>query len=159
MAWLTFASTNGSIKLSELPESTVLYIYPRSSADAVDPVGWDEIPGARGCSPQGCAFRDHQAELSALGAQVFGLATQEVSYLQSEVERLHLPFPLISDSDFQLNEKLYIPFLGMQIDGASFYKRITLIIRQGRIVKVFYPVFPPDKNAEDVIAWLKKNHA
>lgn len=156
---LTFGSTNGSIVLSDLPETTVIYIYPRSSADAVDPVGWDDIPGARGCSPQGCAFRDHQSELLALGTHVFGLATQDVPYLQSEVERLHLPFPLISDSNLQLNEKLSIPFLEMQIDDVSFYKRITLIIRQGRIVKVFYPVFPPDKNAEDVITWIKSNHA
>jgi len=156
---LSFEATNGSVMLSELPETTVVYIYPRSSADAVDPIGWDDIPGARGCSPQGCAFRDHQSELLALSAHVFGLATQDIPYLQSEVERLHLPFPLISDSSFQLNEKLNIPFLEIQIDGVSLYKRITLIIRQGRIVKVYYPVFPPDKNAEDVIAWLKNNHA
>ena len=156
---LNFESTNGLVTLSELPETVVLYIYPRSSADAVDPVGWDDIPGARGCSPQGCAFRDHQSELLALGARVFGLATQDIPYLQGEVERLHLPFPLISDSNLQLNEKLNIPFLEMKIAGTSFYKRITLIIREGHIVKVFYPVFPPDKNAEDVIAWLKNNHA
>jgi peroxiredoxin len=156
---LTFESTNGSVMLAELPETTVVYIYPRSSADAVDPIGWDDIPGARGCSPQGCAFRDHEIELLALGANVFGLATQDIPYLQNEVERLHLPFPLISDSNLQLNEKLNIPFLEMQIDGISLYKRITLIIRKERIVKVFYPVFPPDKNAEDVIAWLKNNNA
>jgi peroxiredoxin len=156
---LTFESTNGSVMLAELPETTVVYIYPRSSADAVDPIGWDDIPGARGCSPQGCAFRDHEIEILALGANVFGLATQDIPYLQSEVERLHLPFPLISDSNLQLNEKLNIPFLEMQIDGISLYKRITLIIRKERIVKVFYPVFPPDKNAEDVIAWLKNNNA
>jgi peroxiredoxin len=156
---LTLESTSGPVTLSELSETTVLYIYPRSSADAVDPVGWNDIPGARGCSPQGCAFRDHQSELLALDAHVFGLATQDVPYLQSEVERLHLPFSLISDNNLQLNEKLNIPFLEMQIDGASFYKRITLIIRQGEIVKAFYPVFPPDKNVEDVITWLKNNES
>lgn len=155
---LLLESTDGSVVLSELSETTVVYIYPRSSSDAVDPIGWDQVPGARGCSPQGCAFRDHQSELLALGAKVFGLATQDVPYLQSEVKRLHLPFPLISDSGHELNKKLNIPFLEMEIDGVRFYKRITLIIRQGRIVKVFYPVFPPDKNAEDVIAWLENNH-
>jgi peroxiredoxin len=125
----------------------------------VDPEGWDAIPGARGCSPQGCAFRDHQSELLALDASVFGLSTQDIPYLQSEVARLHLPFSLISDSNLQLKKELNIPLLEMKLDGVSLYKRITLIIRKGRIVKVFYPVFPPDKNAENVIEWLKNNHA
>lgn len=156
---LALESTNGSVALSELSGTTVLYIYPRSLADALDPVGWADIPGARGCSPQSCAFRDHQSELLVLGARVFGLATQDIPYLQSEVERLHLPFPLISDSRLLLNDRLNMPFLEMQINGVSFYNRMTLIIRQGRIVKLFYPVFPPDKNAEDVIEWLKNNNA
>lgn len=154
---ITFESTIGSITLSDLQETIVLYIYPRSSADSDDPLGWDDIPGARGCSPQSCAFRDHQSELLALGAHVFGLATQDIPYLKNEVERLHLPFPIISDSNFKLSEQLNIPFLEMKIKSTNLYKRITLIIRQGRIVKVFYPVFPPDKNAEDVIAWLNNN--
>jgi peroxiredoxin len=156
---LSLESTNGSITLSELAETSVVYIYPRSSADSVDPEGWDAIPGARGCSPQGCAFRDHQAELLALGASVFGLSTQKVPYLKAEAERLHLPFPLISDSNLQLKEILNIPLLEMQINDVSFYKRITLIIKQGYIKKVFYPVFPPDGNAVEVIAWLKNNQA
>ena len=154
---LSLESTHGSINLSELPKTIVVYIYPRSSADSIDPEGWDAIPGARGCSPQGCAFRDHQSELSALGANVFGLSTQDVPYLQNEAERLHLPFPLVSDCNLRLEETLNIPSLEMQFDGVSLYKRITLIIREGRIVKVFYPVFPPDKNAENVISWLKTN--
>lgn len=154
---LSLESTNGSVILTELPKTIVVYIYPRSSADSADPEGWDAIPGARGCSPQGCAFRDHQTELSILGASVFGLSTQDLHYLQSEVERLHLPFPLISDSTLQLKEVLNLPLLEMKLDGVSFYKRITLIIRKGCIVKVFYPVFPPDKNAENVIRWLKQN--
>ncbi|WP_199608729.1 peroxiredoxin [Flocculibacter collagenilyticus] len=154
---ISLESTNGPIMLAGLPKTTVVYIYPRSSADSVDPEGWDAIPGARGCSPQGCAFRDHQSELSALGANVFGLSTQDVPYLQNEVARLHLPFPLIGDSDLRLKETLNLPLLEMKLNGVSFYKRITLIIREERIVKVFYPVFPPDKNAESVIAWLKEN--
>ncbi len=154
---LTLKTTEGSIILAKQPKTTVVYIYPRSSADSIDPEGWDAIPGARGCSPQGCAFRDHQSELSALGASVFGLSTQDVPYLQNEVERLHLPFPLISDSDLKLKEALNLPLLEIKVDGMSFYKRIILIIREGRIVKMFYPVFPPDKNAENVIAWLEEN--
>lgn len=154
---LLLEATNGSINLVELPKTTVVYIYPRSSADLVDPEGWDAIPGARGCSPQGCAFRDHQSELLALEASVFGLSTQDVPYLKSEVARLHLPFPLISDRNLQLKKELNIPLLEMKLDGVSLYKRITLIIRERHIVKVFYPVFPPDKNAENVIAWLEEH--
>lgn len=154
---LSLETTKGSIILTELLGTTVVYIYPRSSPDNDDPVGWDAIPGARGCSPQGCAFRDHQSELSTLGATVFGLSTQNISYLQSEVVRLHLPFQLISDSDLQLKEALNLPLLEIKVDGASLYKRVTLIIREGRIVKVFYPIFPPDKNAENVIAWLQEH--
>ena len=154
---LSLQTTNGSINLAELSRTTVVYIYPRSSADSVDPEEWDAIPGARGCSPQGCAFRDHQSELSALGASVFGLSTQDVPYLQSEVVRLHLPFQLISDSNLQLKEALNLPLLEIKLDGVSFYKRVTLIIREGSIIKVFYPVFPPDKNAENVIRWLEEN--
>tara|TARA_R110001632_G_scaffold90403_1_gene194288 strand:+ start:93901 stop:94458 length:558 start_codon:yes stop_codon:yes gene_type:complete len=150
-------STEGPIDLAKQTETTVVYIYPRSSADHVDPKGWDAIPGARGCSPQGCAFRDQQGELTVLNASVFGLATQDVPYLKTEVERLHLPFPLISDCDLKLKTALNIPLLEMEVNGMSLYKRITLIIRNGHIVKVFYPVFPPDKNAEYVIAWLEEN--
>ncbi len=154
---LSLETTKGSIILSELPKTSVVYIYPKSSPDSEDIEGWDAIPGARGCSPQGCAFRDHQSELLALDTRVFGLATQDIPYLKNEVARLHLPFPLISDSDLQLKKTLKIPLLEIQVDGESFYKRITLIIRDGHIVKVFYPVFPPDKNAEHVIQWLEEN--
>jgi peroxiredoxin len=154
---LSLETTNGSVVLANLPGTIVVYIYPRSSPDNDDPEGWDLIPGARGCSPQGCAFRNHQAELTSLGASVFGLSTQKIPYLQSEVARLHLPFQLISDSDLRLKEALNLPLLEIEINGTSFYKRVTLIIREGIIVKVFYPIFPPDKNAENVVAWLKGN--
>ena len=154
---LSLETTKGSVNLAELRGTTVVYIYPRSSPDHDDPDGWDAIPGARGCSPQGCAFRDHESELKVLGAKVFGLSTQDVPYLQSEVARLHLPFQLISDSGLQLKRELSLPLLEMRVDGASFYKRITLVIRDGIIVKVFYPIFPPDKNAENVISWLNEN--
>ncbi len=154
---LSLETTKGSIVLANLPGTIVVYIYPRSSPDNDDPEGWDAIPGARGCSPQGCAFRDHQAELKSLGASVFGLSTQKTPYLQSEVARLHLPFQLISDSDLRLKEALNLPLLEAKMNGESFYKRVTLILREGHIVKVFYPIFPPDKNAENVIEWLKEN--
>ena len=112
----------------------------------------DAILGARSCSPQGGAFRDHQFELSTLGVNVFGLATQGTPYLKNEVTRLYLPSFLISDTNAQLNKALNIPLLEMEADVSSFYKRVTLITRQERIVKMFYPVFPPDKNAENAIA-------
>ncbi len=152
---LSLGSTKGAVNLAEREGTTVVYIYPRCSSDNDDPEGWDTIPGARGCSPQGCAFRDHEVELLALGATVFGLATQDVPYLQHEVARLHLPFALISDSDLIFQQALNLPLL--DIESQSLYKRITLIIRDGVIVKVFYPVFPPDRNAEHVIAWLSEN--
>lgn len=154
---LKFESTQGQILLNELSETVVVYIYPRSSPDNLDSEGWDAIPGARGCSPQGCAFRDHQKELLSLNTKVFGLSAQDCSYLQSESERLHLPFPLISDKDLKLKQELNIPVLDFMEGGNSFYKRVTLIIQSGVIVKCFYPVFPPDKNAENVIEWLKEN--
>lgn len=150
-------STDGVVNLAKLQGLTVVYIYPRSSPDSDDPDGWDEIPGARGCSPQGCAFRDHQAELLKLGARVFGLSTQPSDYLKSEAERLHLPFELVSDLDLKLNKELNIPLLNMENHSESLYKRVTLIIKDGIIIKFFYPVFPPDKNAEQVISWLAKN--
>lgn len=156
---IVLESTAGPLCLARLPGTTVIYIYPRSSPDALDVPGWDAIPGARGCSPQGCAFRDHEAELQALGAQVFGLATQHVPYLKSEVERLHLPFPLVSDAALMLQGALGLPVFEMEIDGMKLLKRVTLILRGGRIVKVFYPVFPPDRNAGEVIAWLRENPA
>jgi peroxiredoxin len=156
---LTFASTAGPVNLAARAGTTVVYIYPRSSPDQDDPEGWDALPGARGCSPQGCAFRDHQTEIERLGASVFGLSTQPVPYLQAEVARLHLPFSLISDTRLRLREALRLPLLEFELDGAKFYKRVTLIIRDGHIVKVFYPVFPPDQNAEQVMAWLEENQA
>jgi len=154
---ISFETTEGNVNFADLKETTVLYIYPRSSDDNLDPKGWDAIPGARGCSPQGCAFRDHKAELSELNVRVFGLSTQDKTYLKSEVERLHLPFELVSDDKLQLKETLNLPLLSIKANGISFYNRVTLIINKGVIIKVFYPVFPPDKNAEEVISWLENN--
>ena len=119
------------------------------------PDGWDAIPGARGCTPQSCSFRDHYLELNARGGDVFGLSTQDTEYQREVRDRLHLPFQLLSDSSLQLKSALHLPTFHVQ--GMELYKRLTLIIEAGKIEKVFYPVFPPDKNAEEVLAWLKQH--
>jgi peroxiredoxin len=117
------------------------------------PEGWDQIPGARGCTPQSCAFRDHFAELKRLGvAHLFGLSTQDTAYQSEAAERLHLPFPLLSDQKLELARALELPVF--MAAGMTLLKRMALVIDDGAITKVFYPVFPPDKNAEEVIAWL-----
>ena len=117
------------------------------------PTGWNEIPGARGCTPQSCAFRDHFDELKRAGAaQVFGVSTQGTADQREAVERLHLPFELLSDEKLALARALKLPTFG--VDGMTLIRRITLIAREGVIEKVFYPVFPPDRNAGDVLAWL-----
>jgi peroxiredoxin len=142
------------IDLASLPGRSVVYIYPRTGRpDQLIPAGWDGIPGARGCTPQSCAFRDHHAEIAALGARLFGLSTQDTEYQREAVERLHLSFPLLSDADFRLTEALHLPTF--EVEGMTLIKRMTWIVRDGRIEHVFYPVFPPDQNASDVIAWLQ----
>ena len=151
-------STSGdSVDLSALAGRTVLYVYPMTGQPGVAlPEGWDEIPGARGCTPQSCAFRDHYAELLEAGAdRVFGLATQATAYQQEAAERLHLPFALLSDARLQLTMALRLPTF--EAAGQKLLKRTALVIDDGRIRHVFYPVFPPDRNAADVLAWLKDN--
>ena len=141
--------------LPYLAGRTVVYIYPRTGRPGVAlPEGWDAIPGARGCTPQSCSFRDHFAELKALGvAQVFGLSTQDTGYQQEAANRLHLPFPLLSDDKLQFTRALDLPTF--MVAGMELIKRMVLVIDDGKITKVFYPVFPPDKSADEVIAWLK----
>jgi len=150
------AATDGSIiTLAELTGITVVYVYPMTGRpDTPLPEQWDMIPGARGCTPQACAFRDHFAELQALHVDhLFGLSTQESPYQQEAVERLHLPFPLLSDHNRVFADALKLP--AFDVNGTILLKRLTLIIKTGRIGHVFYPVFPPDKNASAVISWLK----
>jgi peroxiredoxin len=148
------SSQGGCIDLSIVAGDVVLYCYPMTGRPDVPlPTGWDEIPGARGCTPQSCAFRDLHQELKELGAQVFGLSTQSTEYQREAVERLHLPFPLLSDVDLTFATALKLPLF--EIDRQQLLKRVTLIVNSGKIVKVFYPVFPPDRNADEVIDWLK----
>jgi peroxiredoxin len=148
-------STRGRVvDLSGLAGTAVVYIYPRTGRpDQELPTGWNAIPGARGCTPQSCAFRDYYEELQRAGADhVFGLSAQDSAYQREAVERLHLPFELLSDAGLELAGALNLPTF--EVDGMKLIKRLTLIVRDGAIVKAFYPVFPPDRNASDVLAWL-----
>lgn len=142
--------------VAALPGRTVVYVYPRTAhPDQAMPEGWDLIPGARGCTPQSCAFRDHHAELREAGAEVFGLSVQDTAYQQEAAERLHLPFPLLSDAAGDLTRTLRLPTF---VAGEEvLLRRVTLIVRDGVIEKVFYPVFPPDRNAGDVLTWLARH--
>ncbi len=152
------ATSGRAVNLAALRDRTILYIYPRTGRpDQEPPSGWNEIPGARGCTPQSCSFRDHKAELESLGAKIFGLSSQDSEYQQEAVQRLHLPFELLSDCDFALTEALRLPTF--TADGMRLIKRVTLVLRDGQVEKVFYPVFPPDRNAEEVIGWLRDNPA
>jgi peroxiredoxin len=135
---------------------TVIYCYPRTGRPGQPlPDGWDMIPGARGCTPQSCAFRDHHGELADLGAEVYGLSTQTTEYQREMAERLHLPFEVLSDAGYAFIEALRLPTF--EADGMRLVKRLTLIVRDHRIEHVFYPVFPPDASAAQVIDWLERH--
>jgi peroxiredoxin len=151
---VTLKSHKGNfINLAQFKGWLVVYFYPMTGRpDVALPDGWDQIPGARGCTPQSCSFRNHYKELQSLGAEVFGISCQSSEYQAEAAERLHLPFELLSDENFELSFALRLPLL--DANGKRLIKRITLIAKAGKVEKVFYPVFPPDKNAEDVIAWL-----
>ena len=153
---LPLTSTTGRVvDLAKISGRTVVYCYPRTGRpDKNPPQGWDEIPGARGCTPQSCAFRDYYQELQALGAEVFGLSTQDSNYQREAVERLHLPFPLLSDEKLIFTKALNLPTF--EVEAMTLIKRLTLIISNGLVEHVFYPVFPPDNNADEVIGWLRK---
>lgn len=157
---IALPATDGTlVDLSSLPGLIVVYAYPRTGKPGIDnPRGWDLIPGARGCTPQSCAFRDHFAELQGLGVQrLFGLSTQNMAYQREAAERLHLPFPILSDDQLRLTEALRLPTF--ETSGMKLLKRITCIVRDARIERVFYPVFPPDRNATDVMTWLASKKA
>jgi peroxiredoxin len=149
-------ATNGhAVDLSALAGRTVVYAYPRAGQPGVaNPDGWDDIPGARGCTPQSCACRDHAAALKALGVrQRFGLSTQDTAYQAEAAARLHLPFPLLSDSALLLTRLLDLPTV--EVAGMILVRRLTLIVGDGVITHLFYPVFPPDCSASDVLEWLR----
>ena len=152
---LTLESTRGPVSLRALSfDRLVLYVYPRTGRpDQPTPPGWDDIPGARGCTPQSCAFRDHASKLDALGAAVAGLSAQTLAEQREFAERNHIPYPVIADPELKLAAALGLPTF--EFDGTRLYKRVTLVVEACAIAKVFYPVFPPDKNAEEVVAWLE----
>jgi peroxiredoxin len=156
---LVLPSSQGPVDLAELAaERAVLYVYPRAGVPGVPLLpGWNEFPGARGCTPQSCGFRDHAAELGGFGARLAGLSAQPLEAQIEFAERNRMPFPVISDPDLQLRDSLDLPTF--EIAGLTLYKRLALVAEQGLIVKVFYPVFPPDRNAADVLDWFREHRA
>ncbi len=149
---LELDSSQGPVNVRDLD---VLYIYPRTGLPGVPSLpGWDETPGARGCTPQSCGFRDAHGELRALGKRVAGLSTQPLEDQVEFAERNGMPFPVIADPGLKLGAALGLPTF--EIEGLVLYKRLALVAEDGRIAKVFYPVFPPDENAADVLAWLRR---
>ena len=138
------------------PGRAVLYCYPRTGRpDRPVPDGWDAIPGARGCTPESCGFRDHASELADLGAIVFGVSTQSTEDQREAAERLRLPFELLSDARLDLASALRLPTF--QFESSTLLKRLTLVVHNGVIEHVFYPVFPPDRHAEEVVEWLSRS--
>jgi peroxiredoxin len=137
----------------------VLYAYPRTGRPGVEPLvaDWDRIPGARGCTPEACGFRDHAAELRAAGAAVAGVSTQQPAEQREAAERLRLPFPLLSDAELRLATALRLPTF--EVAGHTLLRRLTLVVRGGRVEHAFYPVFPPDAHAAEVLAWLRAHPA
>jgi peroxiredoxin len=153
---VTLTSTNGrTVNLATVgSKRTIIYCYPMTGVPGTPlPEGWDQIPGARGCTPQACAFRDRYTELSELGAAVFGLSTQSTAYQQEMAARLHLPFEILSDAHLQLCHALRLPTF--DVYAMRLVKRLTLIIRDGAIEACFYPVFPSDQSAQSVVDWLR----
>jgi peroxiredoxin len=149
---LVLDSSQGPVNVRDLD---VLYVYPRTGLPGVPSLpGWDEIPGARGCTPQSCGFRDSHGELRALGQRVGGLSTQPLEEQVEFAARNGMPFPVIADPGLELGVALGLPTF--QIDGLVLYNRLALVAEDGRIAKVFYPVFPPDENAADVLDWLRR---
>ena len=156
---LVLPSSQGPVDFAQLAAGrAVLYVYPRSGVPGVPLLpGWNEFPGARGCTPQSCGFRDHAEELGSFGARVAGVSAQPLEAQIEFAERNRMPFPVISDVDLQLRDALGLPTF--EIAGLTLYSRLALIAEQGTITKVFYPVFPPDRNAADVLAWLREHRA
>jgi peroxiredoxin len=161
MPEVALTATDGrTVDLSALGAgTTIIYVYPMTGRPGVDlPDGWNEIPGARGCTPEACGFRDHFAELQAAGVDaVFGLSSQDTDYQREVVQRLRLPFGMLSDAQLKLAAAPGLPTF--QAGGMQLYRRLTLVIEDGRVAHVFYPVFPPDGHAAEVLAWLRDHPA
>ncbi len=158
------STAGGTVDVTVLESRTVVYCYPRTGRpDHAVPDGWDQIPGARGCTPQSCAYRDRYAEFEALNTRVFGLSTQTTDYQREAVTRLHLPFPLLSDHELRFARALRLPMFefawGFGNQPAELIKRLTLVLRDGRVEHVFYPVFPSNADAERVRGWLAEHPA
>jgi peroxiredoxin len=153
---LNFESTQGDVDLGQEAQGLlVLYVYPRTGRPGIEPPAeWDATPGARGCTPQSCGYRDHGEELRQLGARVIGLSAQPIDDQHEVAERLGLPHAVAADPELRLADALRLPTF--EFDGRRLYKRLSLVAERGRIVKVFYPVFPPDENAAEVVAWLRE---
>jgi peroxiredoxin len=153
---LELESSMGPVDLAELAsERAVIYLYPRTGTPGEPLVpGWDEFPGARGCTPESCGFRDHAAELAGLGARVAGLSGQLLAEQVAFAERNRMPFPVIADPDMRLREALDLPTF--ELHGVTYLRRLTLVAERGAIVRAFYPVFPPDAHAAEVLAWLER---
>jgi peroxiredoxin len=156
---LELDSSVGPVDLADLcAERAVVYVYPRTGRPGVPMLpGWDEIPGARGCTPQSCGFRDHLAELDELDTAVAGASAQPLADQVEFAARNAIVYPVVADPELLLRDALGLPTF--VADGAELYKRLAFVAEEGRIVKVFYPVFPPDRNAADVVAWLRANRA
>jgi peroxiredoxin len=150
------ATDGGIVDLSTLRGRVAVFAYPRTGRPGDAPLvpDWDNIPGARGCTPQTCGFRDLAAEFAALDCRIFGLSTQDTEYQREMAERLRLPFPILSDAGLQLARELRLPTF--EAAGQTLLKRLAWVARDGVIEKVFYPVFPPDRNADDVLSWLRE---
>src|SRR6476659_8018930 len=155
---IALAATDGTeVLLSTLKGRTIVYVYPRTGRPGQAlPTGWDAIPGARGCTPQSCGFRDHFAELKRLGvAALYGLSTQDSAYQREAVERLHLPFAILSDEGLKLTRAMRLPTF--EVDGMTLIRRMAWVIDNGVMTKAFYPVFPPDQSADEVLQWLQRS--
>ncbi len=150
------AARGGEVDLAELGAGLlVVYVYPRTGVPGEpSPAGWDDIPGARGCTPQNCAYRDAAAEFAALGAELAGLSAQDAGEQRDFAAREHIAYPLLNDSGLELAERLRLPTFA--VEGMTLYRRLTFIAREGRIEKVFYPVFPPDSDSAQALGWLRR---
>jgi len=148
------STSGGEVRLADRPGWSVVYTYPRTGEDGLEPPpGWNEIPGARGCTPQTCGFRDHHRELVDLGAAVFGMSTQTTEYQREMVERLHVPFEVLSDVGLDMVHALRLPTFTFR--EMTLMMRVTLFLHDGVIEHVIYPVFPPDRSAEEAVRWLE----